>query len=93
MAAPLNISKKIDCYELSIKPFEDCCTVYGPKAPATAPKIDKAEQYEKLFDYETLVAKAVDNVNSICISADSDIDFPLMGLEVTEVIEMLRDKK
>ena len=89
----INISKKIDCYELSIKPFEDCCTVYVPKAPATAPKIDKAEQYEKLFDYETLVAKAVDNVNSICISADSDIDFPLMGLEVTEVIEMLRDKK
>ena len=89
----INISKYIDCYDLSIKPFEDCCTVYVPKAPATAPKIDKAEQYEKAFDYETLVKKAVDNVNSICISADSDIDLPLMGLEVTEVIEMLKMKK
>ena len=64
-----------------------------PKAPATAPKIDKAEQYEKAFDFEALVKKAVDNVNSICISADSDIDLPLMGLEVTEVIEMLKMKK
>ncbi len=89
----INISKYIDCYDLSIKPFEDCCTVYVPKAPATAPKIDKAEQYEKAFDFEALVKKAVDNVNSICISADSDIDLPLMGLEVTEVIEMLKMKK
>ncbi len=89
----INISKKIDCYDLSIKPFEDCCTVYVPKAPATAPKIDKAEQYEKAFDYEDLVNKAVDNVNSICISADSDIDFPLMGLEVSEVIEMIKNNK
>ncbi len=89
----INISKKIDCYDLSIKPFEDCCTVYVPKAPATAPKIDKAEAYEKAFDYEAMIEKAVDNVNSICISVDSDLDLPLMGLEVSEVIEMIRSKK
>ncbi|MCR5112363.1 MAG: tRNA 4-thiouridine(8) synthase ThiI [Acholeplasmatales bacterium] len=89
----INISKKIDCYDLSIKPFEDCCTVYVPKAPATAPKIDKAEQYEKLFDYETLVKEAVDNVNSISISADSDLDLPMLGLEVREVIAELRAAK
>ena len=86
----ISISKKIDCYDLSIKPFEDCCTVYVPKAPATAPKIDKAEAYEKLFDYETLVKEAVDNVNSIAISADSDLDLPMLGLEVREVIAELK---
>ncbi len=89
----INISKKIDCYDLSIKPFEDCCTVYVPKAPATAPKIEKAIMYEKTFDYEKMVDEAVENVNSIVISKDSDIDFSMLGLEVREVIKELNNKK
>ena len=54
----IKISMDIDCYELSIKPFEDCCTVYVPKAPATSQKIDKAIMYESKFDYEKLVDEA-----------------------------------
>ncbi|MCR5350471.1 MAG: tRNA 4-thiouridine(8) synthase ThiI [Acholeplasmatales bacterium] len=88
----ISISKKIDCYDLSIKPFEDCCTVYVPKAPATHPHINKAELYEKTFDYETMVNWAVDNVNSITISTDSDLELPLLGLEVREVIQELKKR-
>ena len=88
----IRISREIDCYDLSIKPFEDCCTVYVPKAPATAPKKDKAEAYEKLFDYETLVDLAVENTNSIIIDKDSDLNLPDLGLEVSEVIHELRNK-
>ena len=83
----IKISKMIDCYDLSIKPFEDCCTVYVPKAPATAPKIDKAEAYERSFDYETLVNQAVENTKSITISSDSDLDLTMLGLEVREVLK------
>lgn len=83
----IKISNKIDCYELSIKPFEDCCTVYVPKAPATSPKIEKAEAYEKAFDYETMVNDAVENTNSISISVDSDLDLTMLGLEVREVLK------
>ena len=83
----IKISHKIDCYELSIKPFEDCCTVYVPKAPATAPKIEKAEAYEKAFDYESMVDEAVNNTNSISISVDSDLDLTMLGLEVREVLK------
>ena len=79
----------IDCYELSIKPFEDCCTVYVPKAPATSPKIDKAIMYESKFDYEKLVDEAVENTCSITISTDSDLELPLLGLEVREVLKNL----
>ena len=86
----IKISKQIDCFELSIKPFEDCCTVYVPKAPATAPKMDKAELYEKSFDFETMVDEAVENTNSIIIDMDSDIDFTFLGLEVREVINSLK---
>lgn len=87
----INISKNIDCYELSIKPFEDCCTVYVPKAPATSPKIDKALNYEKSFDYETMVNEAVLGCNTFNISVDSDLDFPLLGLEVREVFKELHN--
>lgn len=88
----INISRKIDCYDLSIKPFEDCCTVYVPKAPATSPKIEKALEYEKLFDYETLVDEAVANTNSILIDKDSDLDLSFLGLEVREVLKELNSK-
>lgn len=83
----IKISKQIDCYDLSIKPFEDCCTVYVPKAPATAPKISKAIMYEKNFDYESMVDEAVRNTNSIVIDCDSDLDLTLLGLEVREVLK------
>ncbi len=85
----IRISKKIDCYDLSIKPFEDCCTVYVPKAPATAPKLEKAMLYEKNFDYETMVEEAVENTNSITIGIDSDLDLTMLGLEVREVLKNL----
>ncbi|MBQ9900654.1 MAG: tRNA 4-thiouridine(8) synthase ThiI [Acholeplasmatales bacterium] len=85
-------SMKIGCFELSIKPFEDCCTVYVPKAPATQPKIEKAEAYEKSFDFEKMIEDAVSNANSIVITADSNIDLTMYGLEVREVIpEILKE--
>ncbi len=85
----IKISRKIDCFDISIKPFEDCCTVYVPKAPATAPRIYKAEAYEKNFDYEKMVDDCVNNTNSIWISKDSDIDLAMYGLEVREVLKEL----
>ncbi len=87
----IRISRHIDCFELSIKPFEDCCTVYVPKAPATSPKKEKAELFEKAFDYETLVNEAVENVNTISIDMDSDLDLSMLGLEVREVIKELQN--
>ena len=87
------MSRKIDCYELSIKPFEDCCTVYVPKAPATAPKLDKAEHYESLFDWKTLLDEAVENTQAITISTDSDLDLSMLGLEVREVLAELKENK
>jgi thiamine biosynthesis protein ThiI len=82
----IKISRKIDTYEISIRPFEDCCTVYVPKSPAISPSIEKSELYEKSFDFETLVTQAVKNVKSIYVSTDSDLDLSLLGLEVRNVI-------
>ena len=82
----IKIARMIDTYDISIKPFEDCCTVYVPKSPATAPTIEKSVLFEKAFDYETLVDEAVENVKTISIDVDSDLDLSFLGLEVRNVL-------
>ena len=56
------LSQKIDTYEISIRPYEDCCTIFTPKAPKTAPKLDAVEEFEKMFDYESLINEALENI-------------------------------
>ena len=82
----IRLAEKYKTFETSIKPFADCCTVYVPKNPATHPHLDKCLEYEKLFDYETLVNEAVDNVKTIELSSSSTLDLSLLGLEVRKVI-------
>ncbi|MGM9882405.1 MAG: tRNA uracil 4-sulfurtransferase ThiI [Bacilli bacterium] len=55
----IDIAKKIGTYETSILPYEDCCTIFVPKHPVINPSLDKAVEYEKSFDYESLIEKAV----------------------------------
>ncbi len=55
----IEISRKIDTYELSSLPYEDCCTIFTPKHPATHPKIEKAEEAERALDIDGLIAEAV----------------------------------
>ena len=40
------IAQEIDTFELSIQPFEDCCTVFAPPSPKTKPKLEKSREYE-----------------------------------------------
>lgn len=80
------ISRKIGTFTLSIKPFEDCCTVYVPKAPATAPKLDKCLEYESRFDFSPLIEQTVENTKIVEISTDSDLDLTFLGLEVRNVL-------
>lgn len=86
----VSIAHKIGTYEMSIRPFEDCCTVYLPKNPATAPKLDRAIEYEKTIDYEALVDWCVENTKTIYITPDSDLDLSLLGLEVRQALENLK---
>jgi len=53
------ISRRIDTYELSILPFEDCCTIFTPKNPVTRPKPHVAARFEEKLDVDALVADAV----------------------------------
>ena len=82
----IKISMDIDCYLTSIKPFEDCCTVYVPKKPTTAPKLRRAFEYEAKFDFTELLNEAVENTKSVIISHKEHLDITMKGLIVGEVL-------
>ena len=87
----VRIAHKIGTYETSIRPFEDCCTVYLPVNPATAPKIYLAEQYEAKFDWEPMVDWCVENARVVSITPESTLDLPSMGFETREVIDEYKE--
>ncbi len=82
----IKISKEIECFKTSIKPFEDCCTVYVPKRPTTAPNLERCEFYESKYDFDKLVDKTVADVKTIKLSAKEHLDITMLGLVVSEVI-------
>lgn len=55
----IKIARKIDTFETSLLPYEDCCTVFTPKHPRTRPTISLIEEAEKRYDFEPLIEKAV----------------------------------
>ena len=65
------ISKKIGTYDISIRPYEDCCTIFTPKAPKTMPHQDEVEEFEKKFDYETLIKDALNNIEVKIITPET----------------------
>jgi thiamine biosynthesis protein ThiI len=63
------ISRKIDTFDISILPYEDCCTVFTPKHPKTKPTLDYVEKCEEALDVENLVKEAVEGTRFIHINA------------------------
>ncbi|TLG72908.1 tRNA uracil 4-sulfurtransferase ThiI [Culicoidibacter larvae] len=63
----IDIAKKIGTYDISIRPFEDCCTIFTPKHPATMPKEKFVLEQEARFDWEPLVEACVRNTERIVI--------------------------
>jgi thiamine biosynthesis protein ThiI len=63
------ISRKIDTFDISILPYEDCCTVFTPKHPKTKPTIDYVEKCEEALEVDRLVKEAVEGTRFIHINA------------------------
>ena len=61
----IKLAVKIDTYETSILPYEDCCTIFLPKHPVINPKIEKCIEYEKSFNYQDLIEEALNNIETI----------------------------
>lgn len=68
----IDIAKKINTYDISILPYEDCCTVFVPKHPVINPNKDRCIEMEKEFDYEQMIYDAVKNIETIKITSEED---------------------
>ena len=55
----IEMAQQIDTYDISIRPFEDCCTIFTPANPKTKPKLEKVEYYEDFLSFEELIEEAV----------------------------------
>ncbi|MFD1126327.1 tRNA uracil 4-sulfurtransferase ThiI [Lentilactobacillus raoultii] len=58
----IKISKQIGTYDLSILPYEDCCTIFTPPAPKTRPNLQRSREFENYIDVEGLIKKAIDHI-------------------------------
>ena len=58
----IDISRKIDTFDISIQPFEDCCTVFTPKHPRTRPDLQAILEAERQLDCDALIDECVRNV-------------------------------
>ena len=61
----INIAKKIDTYEISILPYEDCCTIFVPDHPVINPLSKIALKEENKFDYNTILDEIMNNIEII----------------------------
>ena len=57
----IEIARKIDTFETSVLPYEDCCTVFTPRHPKVRPSLEDVEKAQGKFDFEPLIQKAVEN--------------------------------
>ncbi|MGX7111476.1 tRNA uracil 4-sulfurtransferase ThiI [Gemella cuniculi] len=60
----IKIAKEIDTLEISNLPFEDCCTIFTPKAPKTKPRLEKISAYEARDDYSELMEETLASVKT-----------------------------
>ena len=61
----ITIARRIDTFDTSILPYEDCCTVFTPRHPRTHPKLSEVEAAEALLDIEGLVEEALAGIERI----------------------------
>lgn len=63
----ISLAKQIGTYDISIRPFEDCCTIFDPKNPKTAPKLETVEELETKFDYMQYISEAIKTMEVVII--------------------------
>lgn len=61
----ISVSRKIGTFDISIEPYEDCCTVFTPKHPRTKPVLEKVLAEERKLDFEALVSEAIDGAYTV----------------------------
>ncbi|MDR0847030.1 MAG: tRNA 4-thiouridine(8) synthase ThiI [Lactobacillales bacterium] len=70
----IELAERIGTFEMSIQPFEDCCTIFAPKQPKTRPQLDKVHKFESYLDIDALVDEACAGITITPISAATKVE-------------------
>ena len=73
----VDISMKIKTYDISILPYEDCCTVFVPKHPQIKPQLETSIKEESKIDFEPMIERAIENTERIVLKANRHCDYIL----------------
>ena len=65
----VQIARRIDTFETSILPYEDCCTVFTPRHPKTRPVLEKVIEQEQKLPFDELCREAFESAQSFYIKA------------------------
>ena len=65
----VQLARRIDTFDTSIEPYEDCCTIFTPRHPRTKPTLEMVERGEQAIDGKMLLAEAMQNLQTAHISA------------------------
>ncbi|MBP1947812.1 tRNA uracil 4-sulfurtransferase ThiI [Virgibacillus litoralis] len=68
----INISRKIDTYDISIRPYEDCCTIFVPKSPKTKPAREKVNMFESQEDFSALIEETISGIEVVKLTNQTD---------------------
>ena len=66
----IDIAKKIGTYDVSIRPFEDCCTVFLPDSPVVRPELYKVLREQDKLDFDAILDRAMESIEVVEIKAD-----------------------
>lgn len=69
----IKLSRKINTYDISIRPFEDCCTIFVPKSPKTRPQREKVNYIETKGDFTHLIEEAVNGIEVVKVTDQMDV--------------------
>jgi thiamine biosynthesis protein ThiI len=61
----ISFARKIGTYDISIRPYDDCCTLFVPRHPQTKPKLDKILRWEQNTDFDAMIQKGLENTEFI----------------------------
>jgi thiamine biosynthesis protein ThiI len=84
----IKIAERIGSYPISIKPFNDCCSIYVPKNPVTKPMEVYAKKYESTFEFEDIIYNLVRNSYKLEITQDTVCDIASYGFTLKEAMEV-----
>ncbi|OCA92240.1 tRNA uracil 4-sulfurtransferase ThiI [Pseudobacillus wudalianchiensis] len=61
----IDVARKIGTHDISILPYEDCCTIFTPPSPKTRPKLEKVQHFESFVNFEEMIDEAIENMETI----------------------------